>query len=152
MGEDNLADAIGIGPAETIEIEGKEYTLGPLLVEDLAKVQEYAKSERRKQVLDTLRAAGELVTSEQRFDSIRDLSVERDSWVDLLTTPKGLRFCLERRLFRSYPDQATELVDKISLKELDKLQVEMKELVGLDFFLNTSEEDAGPLDQTQEGD
>jgi len=148
---DNLGDAIGMGPKAIIQIKGEDYHLGPLLVEDLATVQDYAREERRKQVLDTFIAAGDLVTSEQRFEAISNLSIDRDSWVDLLTTPKGLRFCLECRLRRNYPGDSQMLVDLISLRELNKLQVEMEELVGLDFFLKTSGEgDADPLDQTQE--
>jgi hypothetical protein len=90
MEEDNLADAIGIGPATEIEIEGKKYILGPLLVEDLAKLQEYAKTERRNQALTTFREAGALLATEQKLELVRELSVDRDSWIDLLATPSGL--------------------------------------------------------------
>jgi hypothetical protein len=48
-------------------------------------------------------------------------------------------------LHRNYPDESETLVDKIPMKEIDKLKMEMNELVGLDFFMKTSEEsDASP--------
>lgn len=135
MNTDSVANAVGVGPVLTIEVDGKEYELAPLKMKNLAQVEKHAKSVIRKEALDTIRLAGDLLTSEQRFEAVKELSVETDSWLDFIATPAGINYVMALRIRKSYPEMSAEEADNlITIKAFSDCEAEMDELLGLDVF------------------
>ncbi len=142
---DSVANAVGKGPALILTVDGKEYTLAPLKMEDLADVELEAKKRRRADVLQTIKDAGDLLTPEDRREMIKELAVESDSWQDFLTTPSAVEFVLAIRLRRSYPEMTEqEARSLITLDALAQIEIDLIELVGLDAFMGKGEGDASP--------
>jgi hypothetical protein len=130
-----VANAVGVGPVLTIEVGGKEYELAPLKMKDLAKVEKYAKKVRRAEALETIRQAGDLLTSEQVMELVKDLATENDSWLEFIPTPAGIEYVIALRLSLSYPAMTEEeLKELITVEAVSKVEAEMDELLGLDAF------------------
>lgn len=141
-GQNSIANAVGKGPALILTVDGKDYILAPLLMEDLGDVEIEARRRHRTDVLETVKAAGDLLTSDQRLEMIKELSLESDSWLDFLGTPSGADYILRLRIRKSYPEMSEEQIKSLlTVQAIKDLEQEMLELVGLDVFTGTVESD-----------
>lgn len=141
--KDNISHAAGIGPTLTLNLDGKEYTLGPTKIKYLALVQERAASEARKKAtadLEILRAAGDLLPPAERADLIREMTQTDHSYIDELMAPRGLQYILFLRLSANHPELTEEAVGElVTLDAISELKMELTELMGLDVFFGGSE-------------
>lgn len=139
---DSIANAVGKGPILTLTVDGQDYTLAPLKMEDLADAELEAKKRRRAEVLATIKQAGTLLTADQRLEMIRELSVESDSWVDFLSTPSGAEYILVKRLMIAHPSMSKKKARSlITVEAISQIEAEMSQLVGLDVFLGKAEDE-----------
>lgn len=151
MGENNdsIANAVGKGPALILTVDGEDYILAPLKMEDMADVEIEAKGRHKADVLDTIRAAGDLLTSEQRLEMIKELSTEFGPWEDFLATPSGAEYVLMISLRNSYPEMSVEKARSLmTVEAIAQILPQITALVGIDAFMGEvgaeGEGDASP--------
>jgi len=144
---DSVANAVGKGPALILTVDGEDYILAPLKMEDLADVELEAKRRHRADVLAIIKDAGNLLTPEHRLEMFKDLSIESRSALDFLGTMSGLDYLLTLRIRRSYPDMSEEEIKSlVTVQAIKDMEREVAELVGLDKFIGEDEGDASPPD------
>jgi hypothetical protein len=129
-------------------------------MEDMGLVEQFAKERHRAEVLDFIRDAGDLLDSKEKAAQLRDLRKELSgtigkddleagswSWMMSITSPAVVTFAVVLRLRKTYPEMTEEEAKEIITAEaIGEMEGTMSELVGLDAYGSTADED-GEEDQ-----
>ncbi len=98
----------------TVELGGKEYTLSPITIGDLAAFEKRVKEEKLQRFLDVALRVG--MDKEERIEGItRILSIPftSEDFATALSTIDGVRFLLFRSLRRNHKHFKIEQIDKM---------------------------------------
>ena len=163
MGSDSIANANGQGPITMLGSDGKEYTLAPLLMEQLGEVEQFAKKQHRDEVKELIADLGDLLSPEEKAKWLQQLRQETVgtpseetldagawTWMVCVTSPKVVAFAVLLRLRKGHPELDEEdAKELITSKAIADMEGTMNELVGLDAYVSGSEDEAedGEADQ-----
>ena len=148
MGSDSIAHANGQEPTTMLASDGKEYTLAPLLMEQLGEVEQFAKKEHRVESLALMADFGDLLTTEEKSKWLQDLKQELVgtpsenklnagswTWMVCVTSPKVVAFAGLLRLRKGHPElEEEEAKNLITAEAIAKMEGTMNELIGLDAY------------------
>lgn len=148
MENDSIANANGQGPTTMLASDGKEYTLAPLLMEELGEVERYAKQLHREEVKELIADLGDLLDPKEKATWLQVLrrevagtpSEERLSagdwtWLVSVTSPAVVAFAVLLRLRKGHPElEEEEARNLITAKAIADMEGTMNELVGLDAY------------------
>lgn len=160
---DSVAHANGQEPTTMLASDGKEYTLAPLLMEELGEVERYAKQQHRAEVVELMADLGDLLGAEEKKKWLQDLRQETVgtpsedklnagawTWMVSITSPKIVAFAVLLRLRKGHPElEEEEAKNLITAKAIADMEGTMTELVGLDAYTSGNEDDTegGEKDQ-----
>jgi hypothetical protein len=159
---------MGQGPVTIIVGPGnKEYELAPLRMKDMGAIEQFCKAQHRKDGLDFIREAGDLLTTQERKQMIRDLGreisgvrkividVESDqtsemtgsiddigwTWMDEMSSPAVIEHIIVMRLMKANLEMTIEQAsDIVTVEAIAEMTEEMSALIGLDAFTTEGEE------------
>ncbi len=148
MGSDSVALANGQEPTTMLASDGKEYTLAPLLMEQLGEVEQFAKKEHRAEVKELIADLGDLLSAEEKATWLQQLRQETVgtpseeklndgawTWMICVTSPKVVAFAVLLRLRKGHPElEEEEAKDLITAEAIAKMEGTMNELIGLDAY------------------
>ena len=159
MGNDSIANAVGQGPVVTIESAGREYRLAPLRMKDMGLVEQFCKDQHRRDVMETIREAGDMLTSQERIEMISQLSRELSgglqeeeeeaqpsgwTWMDEVSSPSVIEYVIVLRLRKAHPELTEEeAADLITVEAINAVKEGWSTLLGLDAFRAEGEEQPG---------
>lgn len=161
MSSDSVANANGQGPTMMLASDGKEYTLAPLLMEELGEVERYAKQQHREEVKELIADLGDLLDAKEKAQWLQNLRQETVgtpsketldagawTWMVSITSPKIVAFAVLLRLRKGHPElEEEEARNLITAKAIADMEGTMGELVGLDAYSRS----LGP-DDTESGE
>lgn len=160
MGSDSIAEANGQGPTTIMVSGGKEYTLAPLLMEELGQVEQFAKKRHRAEILELMADIGDLLDPKEKAKWLQDLRQETAgtpsketldagawTWMVSVTSPDVVAFAVLLRLRKGHPElEEEEAKNLITAKAIADMAGTMGELVGLDAYSSS----LGPDDEDGE--
>ncbi len=118
------------GKSKQVTISGKEYTVSPLTIDDLAEFELFVKSERNKTISESLKQAGikeELIAQKIVESSAKPIGI--DEIDGAMRTISGVRYLLWFGLKKHHPelklDKMGGLVTLANFEEASAIVAEM---------------------------
>jgi hypothetical protein len=129
---DNLSAALGIDNFMVIISDGKEYKLAFPKLDYLVKVQERSLERYRTEAIATLKAAKELLDSQEMGKRIQEVLDQQGNWVRELMSPRGIQYFAFLCLHENHPEVDEELAGRlVSLDHIQRLAETLTDAIGM---------------------